>query len=324
MRVLIGSYGDEIATYTFADKTLKPSGPRVWTAAPSFLAIHPSLPIVYGVSEVDAGAVAAFRLDDDGFTSLGAVPSGGHKPCHLAVTADGHYVVCANYGSGSVAAFAVRSDGSLQWRTDMVQHGGRGPHPVRQTGPHCHHVSIDGDLVHVVDLGTDYIVHYGLTDDGRLEPRGASAGPAGHGPRHLVSHPSGRHFVTDELSSTLSTYDKEFQFLGARPATTVAPSGDNFPSELLLSADGRLLYLANRGNNSITTYLIEPGAVRAIDEVPTGGDWPRHMAILDDTLLVANQRSDSVTALRLDPRSGLPRGGHVVAEVRAPACILVA
>jgi 6-phosphogluconolactonase (cycloisomerase 2 family) len=322
MRVLIGSYGDAIAAYTLA-KTLEPAGPRVWTPAPSFLAVHPGLPIVYAVSEVDAGAVVAFQLADDGITTLGGVPSGGRKPCHLTVTADGHYLVCANYGSGSVAAFALRADGSFQWRTDLVQHGGHGPHPVRQTGPHCHHVSVDGDLVHVVDLGTDHIVHYGLSDDGRLEPRGASPGPTGHGPRHLVSHPSGRHFVADELSSTLSTYDREFRFLGARPATTVAPSGDNFPSELLLSADGRLLYLANRGNNSITTYAVEPGAVRPIDEVPTGGHWPRHMAIAGETLLVANQRSDSVTALRLDSRTGLPRGGHVVAEIQAPACILV-
>jgi 6-phosphogluconolactonase len=132
------------------------------------------------------------------------------------------------------------------------------------------------------------------------------------------------YFVADELSSTVSTYDKEFRFLGARPATTVAPAGDNFPSELLLSADGRLLYVANRGNNSITTFAVEPSALRAIDEVPSGGDWPRHMAIAGETLLVANQRSHSVTALRLDARTGLPRGGHVVAEVQAPACILVA
>ena len=322
MRVLIGSYGDEVAAYTF-DTTLKPSDKRVWTPAPSFLAVHPSLPIVYAVSEVDAGAVVAFRLAEDGITSLGGVPSGGQKPCHLVVTADGQYVVAANYDSGSVATFALRTDGSLQWRTDLAQHTGRGPHPVRQTGPHCHHVSADGDVLHVADLGTDHIVHYGLTDDGRLKPLGASAGPAGHGPRHLVGHPSGVAFVADELSSTVSTYDKEFRFLGARPATTVAPRGDNFPSELLLSADGRLLYVANRGNNSITTFAVEPSALRAIDEVPTGGDWPRHMAIAGETLLVANQRSHSVTALRLDARTGLPRGGHVVAEIQAPACILV-
>lgn len=323
MRVLIGSYGDEIAAYTFQN-TLKPAGPRVWTPAPSFLAVHPGLPIVYGVSEVDAGAVVAFRLADDAITSLGGVPSGGQKPCHLLVTSDGQYLVAVNYGSGSVATFALRTDGSLQWRTDLAQHTGRGPHPVRQTGPHCHHVSADGDVLHVVDLGTDHIAHYGLTDDGRLKPLGASPGPAGHGPRHLVGHPSGVSFVADELSSTVSAYDKEFRFLGARPATTVAPAGDNFPSELLLSADGRLLYVANRGNNSITTYAIEPSALRAIDEVPTGGDWPRHMAIAGETLLVANQRSNNVTALQLDPRTGRPRGGHVVAEVQAPACILVA
>ena len=94
MRVLIGSYADEIAAYTLEDQALKPSGPRVWTPAPSFLAVHPSLPVVYGVSEVDEGAVVAFRLEEDAISSLGGVPSGGKEPCHLAVTPDGHYVAC--------------------------------------------------------------------------------------------------------------------------------------------------------------------------------------------------------------------------------------
>ena len=113
MRVLIGSYADEIAAYTLEDQALKPLGPRVWTPAPTFLAVHPSLPILYGVSEVDEGAVVAFRLEEGAISSLGGVPSGGKEPCHLAVTPDGHYVACANYKSGSVAVFALRSDGAL-------------------------------------------------------------------------------------------------------------------------------------------------------------------------------------------------------------------
>ncbi len=322
MRVLIGSYADEIAAYTLEDQALKPSGPRVWTPAPTFLTVHPSLPILYGVSEVDEGAVVAFRLEEGAISSLGGVPSGGKKPCHLAVTPDGHYVACANYESGSVAVFALRSDGALERRTDLVQLTGSGPNPVRQTGPHCHQVIVDGDSLHVVDLGADQIVHYGLSDDGRLALRAVSPAPAGHGPRHLVSHPSGRHFVVDELSSTVSTYDKAFRLLDSRPSTTVPPSGDNYPSGLLLSGDGRFLYVANRGNNSVTTFAIEPQSLHAIDEVPTGGHWPRHLAIFGDTMLVANQGSDSVTALRLDRRTGKPRGGHVVAEMRTPACIL--
>ena len=225
MRVLIGSYGDEVAAYTFADQILKPSGPRVWTPAPSFLAVHPSLPIVYGVSEVDEGAVVAFRLDENAITSLGGVPSGGKEPCHLLVTADGQYVVCVNYRSGSVATFALRVDGSLQWRTDLVQHTGSGPHPVRQTGPHCHEVVADGELLHVVDLGTDHIVHYGLSDDGRLQARGASpARPAMAPGTWSATRPAGTSSPTSCPRRSPPTASSSASSVPSRPPRSRPPA----------------------------------------------------------------------------------------------------
>jgi len=321
MRVLLSSYAGQIAVFELEEQNLRPIGPPLRTPAPSFLAVHPRLPIVYAVSEVDDGAVNAFRLDD-GFAPAGHLSTGGSLPCHLAVTPDGRHLACANYGSGSVAVFAIEPDGALDRRTDLVQHTGFGPRADRQEGPHAHHVTVRDDAVRAVDLGCDAIIHYGLSADGQLTQREITHAQPGHGPRHLVTHPSGRHFVADELASAISTYDASFKLLGSQPATMVSAEVDNYPSELVLSPDGRFLYVANRGNDSITTFAVGESELLPVDEIATGGAWPRHIAVIGDTLLVANQHSGTITTLHLDQETGVPRSAKVVVELETPACIL--
>jgi 6-phosphogluconolactonase len=323
MRVLIGSYADEIAAFEYdgQTQTLIPTGLRVQTPAPSFLAVHPTLAMLYAVSEVDEGSIAAFRLDDE-FSPVARLATGGAQPCHVAVSPDGWHVAVANYASGSVSVFETDADGGLMRRTAVVQHAGSGPVRGRQEGPHAHQVILGDDVLHAIDLGTDCIVHYGLSRDGRLERLGASYSRSGNGPRHFVTHPSLRHFVTDELSSTVSTFDASFRLVSSIPATLVEPATDNYPSELTLSFDGQFLYVANRGNDSIVTFSVQDDGLKPLDEVSTGGSWPRHMAIVGDSLLVANQTSGDVTALRLDAASGLPRDPQRVLEIPSPACVL--
>jgi len=69
--------------------------------------------------------------------------------------------------------------------------------------------------------------------------------------------------------------------LGSIPATaaTTAESVRNYPSEIELSADGRFLYVANRGADCITAFEVaDDGTLRVIADVPSGGTWPRHFA----------------------------------------------
>jgi hypothetical protein len=38
----------------------------------------------------------------------------------------------------------------------------------------------------------------------------------------------------------------------------VEPGGPNYPGEILVSADGRFLYVSNRGSNTIAVFAIGP------------------------------------------------------------------
>jgi 6-phosphogluconolactonase (cycloisomerase 2 family) len=312
--VLIGSYADQYSTY---DDDFKPLAPPVHTPAPSFLAVGPT-GIRYVAGELDGGQVSAFGPDG---VHLGTLPTGGGSTCHVALA--GEHLLAADYATGSVSVFALRPDGALDGRTDLAQHAGASVREDRQEGPHAHQVTVRGSMVHVVDLGMDAIVHYRLSPAGALEHvRTTTVQPLGSGPRHLVFHPDGHVFVTNELTSTVATYTSGFELLDVKPSCLVQPVGDNFPSELALSRDGRLLYVANRGNDTITTFAVEPAGLLPVDEVSTGGTWPRHFAVLDGALCVANQHSGTVTLLELDRSSGIPNPARVVLEHPSPCAVI--
>jgi len=92
-----------------------------------------------------------------------------------------------------------------------------------------------------------------------------------------------------------------------------------------VASSGRFLYGSNRGDNTIAMFAIDPasGQLTAMQQVSTGGDWPRNFAF-DPTggfLLVANQRSDSILSFRVDGESGrlTPTGEKV--QLPSPVCI---
>ncbi|NUT49049.1 MAG: lactonase family protein, partial [Saccharothrix sp.] len=202
----------------------------------------------------------------------------------------------------------------------------------RQDGPHAHQVLPDptGDFVLAVDLGTDTVYSYRLGDDGRLTPAGECRVHPGAGPRHLAFHPSGRYaYIANELDSTIvvAEYDRGVLRPGAKVGTLPAgapTSPRNYPAEILVSRDGRFVYLSNRGHDSVAVFAVERGgaALRLVEATPVGGRFPRHLE-LDASgrfLLAANQNSDTVTTFEVDRSTGTLRlTGTAAAPI--PVCV---
>jgi 6-phosphogluconolactonase (cycloisomerase 2 family) len=299
------------------------------TPSPSFLTQHPTLPVLYAANELESGAVTAFTVAADGsLTELGSRPTGGRQPCHVAVTADGRHLLAANYTSGSVSVHPLDLGGRPGERSDLLDLDGEGPDPERQQGPHAHMVAPDPSSsgVLIVDLGSDRVWRARLDAvSGRLTDLAPAIVTApGTGPRHLLRSPDGALLVTGELAADLTWYrpsaSGELERRGGVPATTVA--GRDFPSELTSGPDGRFVYVANRGPNTVSVFAWTRDAAELIAEVPTGGDWPRHMALANDHLYVANERSHTVTVFRINPDTGIPQAqGDPVGEP-SPTCVL--
>ncbi|MEU8761394.1 lactonase family protein [Streptomyces sp. NPDC048659] len=305
-------------------------------ADPSYLALAPGGALLYAVSETTEGAAAAFAVgaaEDPAPRLLGApVPVDGAAPTHLALAA-GH-LLTANYTSGSVSVLPLAADGSPGPVADVARHRGSGPVAGRQEAPHAHQVLPDpsGRWVLAVDLGTDSVTVSALDPaTGTLRPHGTTALRPGTGPRHLAFHPDGGHaYVLNELEPTVTVcrWDAAAGVLEALRETPVVPedaTGDRYPSELVVAPDGRFLWAAVRGHDSLAVLALDASGEKAelTASVPCGGHWPRDLALGPSGrhLYAANERSGDVTWFTVDQETGLPsRAGSVPAP--AASCVV--
>ncbi|GAA4538860.1 beta-propeller fold lactonase family protein [Amycolatopsis samaneae] len=281
--------------------------------SPSWLTRHPALPVLYAANETADGAITTVGVDDAGtLTALGTVGCGGDDPCHLAVTSDGRFLLCANYSSGSLAVFGLAGDGRVTGRTDLVRHQGGGPVEDRQESAHVHMAVPGADergpFVSAVDLGTDEIRSYRISEEGKLTEFAVSTVPAGTGPRQLIRRPgTDLAYVVGELASTLITMREvspgAFEVVAVTPATAAA---DNSTKNLVAHVElaGDRLFLSNRGEDCVTEFALDPAAVAVTDH--PAGVWPRHFAVDGDTCYAASQLSDEILVFPLDG-SGEPR-----------------
>lgn len=336
-RGFIGSFTSEGgAGITVADLDRESGAlcPRHTTDAvtnPSYLALAPGGDVLYTVSETDDGAAAALTVADPGRPPAplaGPVPVRGAGPTHLALAA-GH-LLTANYVSGSVSALPVLDGGALGEPTAVFQDEGSGPHPERQRGPHAHAVHPDpsGRWLLTVDLGTDTVRIYALPG---LRPHTAVPLRPGSGPRHLAFHPRGeRAYLINELEPVITTCrwdaaDGTLEPLAETPVLPDATAGACFPSEVVVRGDGRVLWAAARGSDTVTTFALDPSGDRPepVATTPCGGSWPRDLALGPSGrhLYAANERSGDITWFTVDPATGVPsRAGSLQAP--AASCVV--
>lgn len=203
---------------------------------------------------------------------------------------------------------------------------------TEQTGraSHAHAAAFLPDgRVATTDLGFDLVriwrpAQGGLTLDHEVVL------PIGTGPRHMVVHPSGHLHVVTEYSCEIFTLavqpDGRWALAAATTVTPAAEIGTDFPAELARSRDGETLYTALRGSNTIAALRVRGAGdtVEPLALAESGVDWPRHHLVHDGALLVAGQRSNEISVLDLDERTGAPRGIRHRTSAPAPTSILLA
>lgn len=289
----------------------------------SALARHPSAPVVYGVcGGPEEGWLHSWRVGG-GATPIGKVSTGGGEPCHLAVDPQGRWLAVANYASSTLAVWGLADDGSVLGDAHLLALSGSSVDPDRQTAAHPHQVVLDGDVAYAVDLGAD-VVHVLTVRSSRdagdvLTPLRDVAVPSGTGPRHLTRLGDGLVAISGELLSTvlvgrLGTSEHPWSVASSTRRGVRPGSGyeRNYPSDIACSPDQRLVYLANRGHHSISTFDVGPGGPVLVSEVDAGGRWPQQLMVCGEDLLVAARDSNRVCALSLE--DGVPTTSRVLFE----------
>lgn len=310
--------GSEHGLWLWNDNTGGWSGRQVDTVRDlSALTGHPHLPVVYGTAGIDdEGTIHAWRIDLSGETVLGAKSSEGAEPCHLVVDPTGKLLVVTNYTTGTLALQRLDGEGRFEGGIALVKLEGSGPEKARQDAAHPHQAFFNGDTLVVIDLGADLIREFrvDLTADGAsmLEPLRTTPAPAGSGPRHGVVLPDGRLAISGELGENLLTGNLGGDADGWADLRSTKKTGPaqtrwdrNYPGDIQRSADGRHIYFANRSYNTIATFDVTEETPTLVAEIDATVEWPQHIIVEDDRLLVAGWDTSRVVAMLTE--DGIPQ-----------------
>lgn len=293
---------------------------------PTWLTPDNAHPILYSVSEVGnagdrEGEVLSFAIDtaNGALHLIGRTGSGGGGATHLALDRASDMLFVANFGGGQVAAVPVDGTGALSPLTSLQATAGTGPHR-RQQGPHPHGVTVDPSRRFLLapDMGADrvFIFRYDAAAQALSAADLAFAAlPSGSGPRLLVFGRNGRFaYLLTELSAEIFTFawDAEAGRLIERARIALdAPDAEGARSAaaIILSQDGRFLYVSNRATGAVHVLAIdeETGGLTDIQQIASGGamPWSIEIAPSGRWLIVANQGSDLLTVFAVDRASGM-------------------
>lgn len=319
----IGTYtkgGDGIYSFTFDPHTGAVHDLKLAYKVenPSYLILNRSKSRLFAVLESKDGAVLAFALREGGLELLNGQSSFGDDPCHIALSPDEDFLIVSNYSSATIAVLPVDRGGLLEEAVQVIKLSGSGPNKARQDCAHAHSCTFspDGNFVFACDLGSDRVIVYGFeSSSGRLTELTHYSSKAGAGPRHIVfSHDGGHAYLVNELDSSVDVLSVNggtpylLQSLSTLPSDF---SAENTASAIKMSADGKYVYVSNRGHNSIALYAVQSDAtLNFITAERSGGKSPRDFSIdpSGEFLLVCHQDSDDITVFRqaLPPAPVLP------------------
>lgn len=233
----------------------------------------------------------------------------GYATCHLSV--DGGEAYAVNYISGSVIKF---TGGKL------VTHSGRGVHPTRQTAAHTHMAIV------APDKSMCWSPTWGWT---RCSPTTAT----------LTSFRARKYRrVTARAPCVLAL--RQVRLLRKRAGVVgvgVRVRGrqtrvyrhyalpckrrKNTAAAIRLSADGKTLYISNRGENTLVSFAVDGASLKLKQKINCHGDFPRDFDITPcgRYIVCANQYTNNLTIFSLT--GGEMRYVSSVNGIENPLCV---
>jgi YVTN family beta-propeller protein len=244
---------------------------------------------------------------------------GTHYPAGLALSADGRSLYVAENLADSLAVVDLAT-GSVVQRVAT----GRYPYGVA--------VGTEG-AIFVSNWGGNTVSVFALGPDGGLRP--APTVDAGRHPSALAVNAKGtRLFVASGSTDRVAVVDTRARrvvatLLDPPPA---GPDEGTTPNALALSADGTRLFAAEADANAVAVFELgaatadEPaarGADRLAGRIPVGW-YPTSLAILGDTLLVANGKGSGTGPNRDGPQPDRehPDTSYTLGQIRGSLSIV--
>ena len=142
-------------------------------------------------------------------------------------------------------------------------------------------------------------------------------------------------YLLNELTQTVSTftYDPETaatELISTTPTLSEeakVKEASSSSSEILVHPNGKFVYSANRGHDSVTAFLANPatGQLTVTEVEPVRGSTPRNINLDPSAkwLLAAGQWSNTISVFAIDQQTGeLTFQTRSIINVPTPICIL--
>jgi len=218
------------------------------------------------VTNSRANNVTAFRVSTEGALLLvPPTPANPNPaavdaaPSALAISPDTKHLYVANNGNDTMTAFNIEAAGALTLIPQTA--GNTNPVTVNGADPSSIAIPQSGKFLYAANSGSNDVTAFSIGATGlvsRIAPSGANANPISTGgkvPKDVAISPNGSFlYVANSGSDNLTV----FQIGTNGLLTLVPPAGSNpnpvstggtTPNALMISLDGRFLYVANGGGN---------------------------------------------------------------------------
>jgi 6-phosphogluconolactonase (cycloisomerase 2 family) len=229
-------------------------------ASPIAMVIAPNAPRLYAANR-DSGDISAYLIDPTN-GNLGVVPGSPFKvnpdptatsptnPQSIAISPNGSFLYTANPTQGTIAGFAVASDGSL---TPVP--GSPFAVGTAGTSPSFLAVHPGGAFLYAADPVNNAVLGFSIAGNGAISPISGSPFAAGVGTSAFSITPQGSFlYASNSGDNTVSGYS--INNSGALTQVSGSPflTGGNVPGYVL--ATGSFVYVADQGTNDIAGFVI--------------------------------------------------------------------
>ncbi len=266
---------DKITIFTMDEGSgaLSPQAEVAIGGGPSLLALSQDKSTLY-VGHRSSAQISSHRIDQtNGSFSQTGIVDAGDSPTYIVQDRTGKHLLCSFYQGARAAVFPLGDDGRV---------GGEATSSIA-TADGAHSIMTDRSNRFA------YVPHIAYQQDNVLEPPKNIPGPnviyqlrfdeasgtlSGNepltlemeplvGPRHLITHPSlDIVYFSNEQGCSVSSYriDQESGTLSHLQTVSTLPEGvdvRNTCSQIQFSPDASLLFVPNRGHNSIAAFKVD-------------------------------------------------------------------
>ncbi len=318
--IIVSGYGPgatgsaSISLYSMTDK-LKLDR-QLWSdriTAPSFLCTYQDM--CFAIREEDnSGSVLLYQRAGDEYVLKDEYFLEGGALCHIVYQPKNQTLYCSFYLTGHVGAIKVENYHFAKLLSFLRMEPEKAGDLTRA---HCCALEPEGNRVLTTNIALDRIYIF-EAEDGSLLPNTRCENiqlEKGIGPRHLKFHPIQNYlYVITEYSSEILVFhylhDDIVPKLTLLQKISALPGGfheSSTGSTIDITEDGRFLYAANRGADTIAVFDIHvDGTLEKMQDISCQGRNPRHIALTKDdaALMIANQDSNEIVILGVDEQDG--------------------